>query len=152
MSEFPRQTGGDKRVWIFDPHEVENIAQIRDQLVFTPTYFFDEEDDGETTLAKVMDQLLNGLPEDLREAVTLVHIAGRTYRDAARTLGIDHKTVKARADKGLKILKEKLTDVAWVTSLLRGYLPEDELENIRRPQGQPVANVLKTLGGDDEQK
>jgi DNA-directed RNA polymerase specialized sigma24 family protein len=151
MGERRNQTGGERRHWSFDPHEVEHIPEIRDALSFTPTYFFDE-DEGETTLAKVMDQLLQTLPEDLREAVTLVHIAGRTYRDAGRTLGVDHKTVMSRADRGLKMLKEKLVEVAWITDLLRGYLPADELNEMKRPQGHPVVDVLKTLGGNNEQE
>lgn len=144
------QTGGEGRAWTFDPHEVENIGPIRDALVHNDSYFF--EDEGETTLAKVIDQLLTQLPDELAQAVVLVHVAGRSYRDAGRTLGIDHKTVKSRVERGLKMMKEKLVDIAWTADLLRGYLPADEIDNISRPQGQPVVDMLKTLGGNLEQE
>lgn len=144
MSEriFSR-TGGKDRHWLFDHTDVESIPGISNKLVHYDEYFV--EDDGyESTLAIIIDKLLEDLPEDLRAPVSLVYLSGISYRSAGRTLNIDHKTVKSRADKGIEILRHKLTDTAWIVSLLEGLIPEESgSEKITSPE--KVAGILSSL-------
>jgi DNA-directed RNA polymerase specialized sigma24 family protein len=136
------QTGGSKKAWLFDPSTIETIKPIRDALVHYDTYFFEE--DTTTTLALVMDKLLEELPEDLQEAVSLVYLEGRSLRKAGLILGIDHKTVKSRCGKGIKIMKSRLTDSVWIAELIKKYIPADELkENVL--EKKEIADILKSL-------
>lgn len=119
---YSMQTGGSERHWTFDPTTVESIGPIMDKLVHYDEYFAEEE--GDSTLAIVLDKMLEDLPEQYRLPVSLVYLSGCSYRSAGRTLGIDHKTVKIRANKGIDILRERLRDTAWVAAMLDGMLPE----------------------------
>lgn len=143
------QTGGAKKTWLFDPATVENISAIRDALVHEDKYFF--EDDGMTTLAMVMDKILDDLPEEIGEAVRLVHLEGRSLRAAGRILGADHKTVKSRVEKGIEAMRKRLVDSVWIAEMLRGYLPSDEIVD-NKLGGRNISNIIKTLGENDEQK
>jgi predicted DNA-binding protein (UPF0251 family) len=136
------QTGGVKRHWLFDTQHVEDIGPILSKLVVYDTYFKEEE--GQTTLQIVLDKILEELPDELEEAVRLIFLAGMSQRSAARTIGVDHKTVKARADKGVKILRKQLTDTVWLTSLLNGMLPTDS-EEIKTNSPEKVFKVLNGL-------
>lgn len=136
------RTGGPDRHWIFDPTSVESIAPIMNKLVHYDEYFVEEE--GDSTLAIVLDKMLEDLPEDLRAPVSLVYLSGVSYRNAGRTLGIDHKTVKARAERGINILRSRLTDTAWVAALLDGMLPEPAaLPRVSSPE--KVVGILQSL-------
>jgi DNA-directed RNA polymerase specialized sigma24 family protein len=145
------QTGGSKKNWSFDPASVDNIAPIRDALVHHDQYFA-EETDNYNTLAIVMEKIVQDLPEELREPVHLVHLEGKTFRAAAKILGIDHKTVKARVDRGVALLKSRLVDSVWIAEMLRGYIPQDEIAHERSAQGGKVVNILNTLKRNDEQE
>lgn len=142
------QTGGDRKTWVFDPsdEEVAMIPQIRDQLVHYDEYFFEEH--GESTLAIVMDKVLEDLPANIADAVRLVHLKGKSLRSAAKILGVDHKTVKARVEKGVAMMRTRLTDSLWIAEMLRGYLPADELKS-EPVQKNNVATILKTLKDED---
>lgn len=146
------QTGGAKKTWVFDPSSAEDMAPIRDALTARSAEdeFFDD-DYGTTTLAMVMDKILDDLPKDLAEAVRLVHINGASLRSAAKTIGVDHKTVKARVAKGVAMMRVRLVDSVWIAEMLRGYLPADEIVNTK-VRGENVARILKTLGDGDEQE
>jgi hypothetical protein len=127
---------------------VESIAPIMSKLVHYDEYFVEEE--GDTTLAIVLDKMLEDLPEDLRGPVSLVYLSGVSYRNAGRTLGIDHKTVKARAERGVAVLRSRLTDTAWVAALLDGMLPEQAaLPKVSSPE--KVAGILQSLNTRREQ-
>jgi hypothetical protein len=127
---------------------VESIAPIMSKLVHYDEYFVEEE--GDTTLAIVLDKMLEDLPEDLRGPVSLVYLSGLSYRNAGRTLGIDHKTVKARAERGVAVLRSRLTDTAWVAALLDGMLPEQAaLPKVSSPE--KVAGILQSLNTRREQ-
>lgn len=139
---YTGQTGGAKKTWLFDPSTAENIGAIRDALVHNDEYFF--EDDGTTTLAIVMDRILDDLPEDIGEAVRLVHLEGRSFRAAGRILGVDHKTIKSRVEKGVDAMRKRLVDSVWIAEMLRGYLPSDELKN-GKLSGNAVNSVIRTL-------
>jgi DNA-directed RNA polymerase specialized sigma24 family protein len=136
------RTGGPDRHWIFDPTSVESIAPIMNKLVHYDQYFVEEE--GDSTLAIVLDKMLEDLPEDLRAPVSLVYLSGVSYRNAGRTLGIDHKTVKARAERGINILRSRLTDTAWVAALLDGMLPEPAVLP-RASSPEKVVGILQAL-------
>lgn len=145
------RTGGDKRHWLFDPHQVENDGAIRDALLHYDKYFEDEPEEP-STLAIVLDRLLEDLEEDLAECVRLVYLEGRTYRDVGRTLNIDHKTAKGRAERGVAAMKRRLLDSSWISEMLRGYIPKDEIIDESPRATVSVADVLQTLGGDREQE
>jgi len=143
------QTGGAKKTWLFDPATAESIGVIRDALVHNDQYFF--EDDGMTTLAIVMDRILDDLPEDIGEAVRLVHLEGRSYRAAGRILDVDHKTVKSRVEKGIAAMRKRLVDSVWVAEMLKGYLPADEVANIKLSGQNTVDKLIKTIGKDNDE-
>jgi len=125
------QTGGSDRHWLFDPQSIETIGPILEKLAVYDEYF--TEQDGTTTLGIVLDRILEELPDELEEAVRLVHLAGISYRSAGRTLNVDHKTVKARAERGVTILRKRLTNTVWLTSLIGGMLPDSEQIPVSSP-------------------
>lgn len=146
---YQGQTGGSKKNWSFDPATAESIGPIRDALVHYDTYF-DEPPEGASTLAIVLDKILEDLPADLQAPVRLVYLEGKSHRAAARLLGIDHKTVKARSDRGVAMLRARLVDSVWVAEMLRGYIPKSELTTERTPQGERVVDILHGLRKNDE--
>jgi DNA-directed RNA polymerase specialized sigma24 family protein len=141
------QTGGSRKTWSFDPNAAESMSPIRDALVHYDEYFF--EDEGMSTLAIVMDKILDDLPEDLADAVRLVHLRGKSLRSAAKILGVDHKTVKARVDKGVRLMRKRLTDSVWIAEMLRGYIPKEELVSAPLQNTNSVVDVLKGLKDAD---
>ena len=146
------QTGGSKKHWSFDPSTAESIGPIRDALIHNDVYFEDDPE-GASTLAIVLDRILEDLPQELQTPVRLVHLEGKSLRAAAKILGVDHKTVKARIDRGVQILRARLVDSVWIAEMLRGYIPKDEIVAERsRPQGEKVANILGTLKRPNEQE
>lgn len=144
------QTGGSKKNWSFDPSTAESIGPIRDALVHHDTYFADAPE-GASTLSIVLDKILDDLPSELQEPVRLVHLEGKSFRAAAKILKIDHKTVKSRVERGVGLLRERLVDSVWIAEMLRGYIPVDEIVNIK-PQGERVTNILTSLKRPDEQE
>lgn len=134
------QTGGASKHWLFDPQQIDSIGPILSKLVTYDVYF--QEEEGQTTLQIVLDKILEELPDDLEESVRLIYLAGMSQRSAAKTLGVDHKTVKARADKGIGILRKKLTDTVWLSALIGGMLPEQEETKVSAPE-----KVFRVLNG-----
>ena len=135
------QTGGISKHWLFDPQQIDSIGPILSKLVTYDVYF--KEEQGQTTLQIVLDKILEQLEPELEECVRLIYLAGMSQRSAARTIGVDHKTVKARADKGVKILRKQLTDTIWLSTLIGGMLPvNSEVERVSAPE-----KVFKVLNG-----
>ena len=58
-----------------------------------------------------MLEAIDGLPEDEREAFSLVRIQGLTQTEAAEVLGVSTKTVQRRLNRGLLLLSERLDDL-----------------------------------------
>jgi DNA-directed RNA polymerase specialized sigma24 family protein len=145
------QTGGAKKTWVFDPSSIEQIPAIRNALVHYDVYFDDDKSDdkSDSTLAIVMDKIMEDLPTDLADCVRLVHLKGLSYRASGKVLNIDHKTVKARVVKGVALMKQRLTDSVWISEMLRGYLPVDEILNIK-VQGEKVSRIIDTLQEDND--
>lgn len=147
MTQYKGQTGGDRKHWLFDPARAEGIAPIMEKLVHEDIYF-DSEDDMETVLMKVLDRLLDELPEDQRLAVRAVYLTGMTLRAASRSLGVDHKTVKLRAEKGVEAMRQRLTDTAWIADMLAGSVPADTVQQKKLSSSQGMIGVLRKLGED----
>ena len=136
------QTGGDRRTWIFDHNDIDAIPALRDAFIHYDHYFFEEH--GDSTLAIVMDKLLEELPEDLEACVRLVHLRGKSLRATGKILGIDHKTVKLRCEKGIAAMKARLVDSVWIGEMLRGYIPADELKS-HEVKANKVTDIVKGL-------
>ena len=137
------QTGGADRHWLFNPQDIETMTPIINKLAVYDEYFADYS--GETTISIVLDKILDELPPELEEAVRLVYLAGISYRSAARTVGCDHKTIKARAEKGIDRLRKRLTDTVWLASLLNGMVPDGAIENQKVISADKVFKVLTDL-------
>jgi RNA polymerase sigma-70 factor (ECF subfamily) len=58
-----------------------------------------------------MLEVIDGLPQDEREAFDLIRIQGLTYGEAAEVLGVSVRTVQRRLDRGLRLLTEELGDL-----------------------------------------
>ena len=99
----------------------------------------------------MIDKILDDLPTDIAHAVRLVHLKGFSLRAAGKITGVDHKTVKARAVKGVEMMRKRLVDSVWVAEMLKGHIPANEV-NDTRVQGNDVQKILQSLKDDDEQK
>lgn len=137
------QSGGDDHHWLFDPQDVETIGPILNKLAVYDEYFVEEE--GTTTLGIVLDSILEELPPELEEAVRLTHLAGISYRSAARVIGCDHKTVKARSERGILALRKRLTDTVWLASLISGMIPEQDMESQKVTSPEKVLGILNGI-------
>jgi len=145
MTQYAYQTGGKSHKWLFDPQTIDSIGPILSKLVTYDVYF--EIEEGQTTLQIVLDKILEELPPHLEEAVRLTYLAGISYRSAAKTIGVDHKTVKARADKGIGLLRKRLTDTVWLASLVSNMIPQDS-EDIKKVTSPD--KILSVLNGISE--
>lgn len=122
---FPKQTGGDKRHWLYDPSSVHEIPQIQKKLVVNDHYSVVPSQDYIVTF--ILDHLMNMLPAEESEAVRMIHIGGMTLRASGRELKVDHKTVKARAERGLTSIKRKIAETPWLKEFLNNEMFEDEV-------------------------
>jgi RNA polymerase sigma-70 factor (ECF subfamily) len=66
---------------------------------------------GLTPTGRRMLEVIDGLPEEEREAFDLVRIQGMTQAEAGKLLGVSVATVKRRLNRGLRLLTEKLGDL-----------------------------------------
>lgn len=67
-----------------------------------------QQSQGDPHLAAEVDDALDRLDPDLREAVVLVGMIGLTYREAAETIGVPEGTVKSRVFRARQALHEML--------------------------------------------
>ena len=65
-------------------------------------------DAGKGALARATRRKLDSLPEGFRAVVTMVDLEERSYRDAARELGVPVGTVMSRLHRARKILAEQM--------------------------------------------
>ena len=121
---FPKQTGGAKKHWLYDPHTIHEIPQIQSKMVHYDEYESMPSQDRIITF--VLDHLVATLPPEEADAVRMMHIERMTMRAAGRELGVDHKTVGNRAARGLEKIKKKITRTPWLSDFLQGSLPEGE--------------------------
>jgi RNA polymerase sigma factor (sigma-70 family) len=62
-------------------------------------------------VARRVLEAIDALPEDEREAFSLIRIQGMTQPEAAEVLGVSVKTVQRRVNRSLMLLTEKLGDL-----------------------------------------
>lgn len=149
-----QMTGGSKRTWLFDHTNIEEHQPLLDKFVHYDVYFEDDpEEQPENTLVIVIDKVLEDLPTEIADAVRLVYLSNQTYRGAGRMLGIDHKTVKSRAMKGVEMMRERLVNSLWVAEMLRGYIPSGETEDTTSSSTSGLRSVVDMMSvsfEDDE--
>jgi RNA polymerase sigma-70 factor (ECF subfamily) len=63
---------------------------------------------GERALTRSTQQKLAALPEGFREVVVMVDLQSRSYREAARELGVPVGTVMSRLHRGRKLLAAQM--------------------------------------------
>lgn len=84
---------------IGDESSVEDLiassVSVEDQVTFKDT-------------KRELEELIRGLPEEMRMAVILRHVQGMHYDEIARTMSCPVGTVKTYIFRGRKILKDKL--------------------------------------------
>lgn len=120
---FPKQTGGDRRHWLYDPSAVHEIPQIQDKLIYEDDYTVEPSQDKIVTF--ILDHLIDSLPEEEAEAIRYVIIAQQTYRSSGREAGVDHKTIANRSRRGLEKIRKKISSTPWLYDFLHGELTED---------------------------
>jgi RNA polymerase sigma-70 factor (ECF subfamily) len=70
--------------------------------------------------ARRMLEAIDELPEEEREAFSLVRIQGMTHPEAAMVLGVSVRTVQRRVNRSFVVLEEKLRDLRPHAELLGG--------------------------------
>ena len=80
---------------------------LREELVPAPP----STDSGLSPNARRMLAAIDELPEEEREAFSLVRIQGLTFPEAAEVVGVSVKTVQRRLNRGLLLLAKKLDDL-----------------------------------------
>jgi RNA polymerase sigma-70 factor (ECF subfamily) len=80
---------------------------VADDLVPAP----DSSGSGISPNGRRMLQAIDGLPDEEREAFSLVRVQGMTHAEVAALLGVSTKTVQRRVNRGLVLLAETLSDL-----------------------------------------
>jgi RNA polymerase sigma-70 factor (ECF subfamily) len=83
------------------------VMELQEGLVPAPS----TSDSGLTPNGRRMLDAIDKLPEDEREAFSLVRIQGMTQTEAAQVLGVAVSTVTRRLDRGLRLLSKALADL-----------------------------------------
>lgn len=86
------------------------------------------EDDptAEADFTRCLQPLLNRLPENYRQAITMTELDGVTQKDAAEQLGLSVSGMKARVQRGRSKLKDVVDDCCRVELDRRGGLVDYE--------------------------
>jgi RNA polymerase sigma-70 factor (ECF subfamily) len=79
-----------------------------DPLAWTAPHAFAPPDAGAGAISRSARRSLDALPEGFRAAVVLVDLQERSYRDAARELGVPVGTVMSRLHRGRRLLAAEL--------------------------------------------
>jgi RNA polymerase sigma factor (sigma-70 family) len=66
---------------------------------------------GLSSNARRMLEVIQGLPDEVREVFDLVRIQGMTHPEVAKLLDVSTKTVQRRLNRGLLLLAETLSDL-----------------------------------------
>ena len=83
------------------------VVELREGQISTPA----SSDSGLSPDGRRMLEVIDGLPDDEREAFDLVRIQGLTQVEAAELLNVTTRTVQRRLDRGLRLLTERLGDL-----------------------------------------
>jgi RNA polymerase sigma-70 factor (ECF subfamily) len=118
------QRGTNLRAWAFqilfsvfitrwrrrrrERNALENLAT--DPCAWTVPTGFTAPDRGPGSLTPSTQRKLDALPEGFRAVVVMVDLEQRTYRDAARALGVPVGTVMSRLHRGRKLLAAQMAD------------------------------------------
>jgi RNA polymerase sigma-70 factor (ECF subfamily) len=81
-----------------------------DPCAWTTPVGFVRPDAGEGALTNGTRRKLDSLPEGFRDAIVLVDVLDRSYRDAARQMGVPVGTVMSRLHRGRKLLAAQFAD------------------------------------------
>jgi len=87
---------------------LENLAS--DPCAWTVPTGFVRPDAGPGSLTASTRRKLDSLPEGFRAVVVMVDLEQRSYRDAARELGVPVGTVMSRLHRGRKLLAAQMAD------------------------------------------
>jgi RNA polymerase sigma-70 factor (ECF subfamily) len=82
----------------------------------------DTDDDAERTLAPVLRDLIDELPDKYREALTLTEIEGLTQRGLGRRLGLTDSGAKSRVQRGRAMLRDRLLDCCRIELDCRNHV------------------------------
>ena len=118
------QRGTNLRAWAFqilfsvfvtrwrrrrrERNALENLGS--DPCAWTVPTGFTPPDRGAGALTASTRRKLDALPEGFRAVVVMVDLEERTYRDAARELGVPVGTVMSRLHRGRKLLAAQMAD------------------------------------------
>jgi RNA polymerase sigma factor (sigma-70 family) len=86
------------------------VAELPEEDDLLPRLAAEEirEDSGVSIDTRRMLDAIERLPDEAREAFSLVRIQGLTHADAAEVLGVSTKTVQRRLNEGLQLLTDEL--------------------------------------------
>lgn len=70
-------------------------------------------------LAVLIEKEIDALPYKMKEVFILSRKAGMSHREIGEKLGIAEPTVKKHVNHALKILRSKLSLLAWITLLIK---------------------------------
>ena len=98
--------------------EREVLTQVHRERVPEPFWSRREPASTEQALGDEVEMALATLPESFRQAIELVDLGGRSYRDAADIVGCPVGTIMSRLHRGRRLLGEQLRDYA----IEEGYL------------------------------
>jgi RNA polymerase sigma-70 factor (ECF subfamily) len=87
---------------------LEQLAS--DPCAWTAPNPFAPPDAGDRAISKSTVRKLDALPPGFRAVIVLVDLERRTYRDAARELGLPVGTVMSRLHRGRKLLAAQIAD------------------------------------------
>lgn len=94
--------------------ELNDLARRLDQqpaaveLLAEPAQGGTSTDSGPAPNVRAFLEAIDALPEDEREALSLVRIQGMTHAEAADVIGVAEKTVQRRLNRAILLLTEKL--------------------------------------------
>ena len=99
--------------------EREVLTQVHRERVPEPFWCRREPVMSAQILGDEVKEALAMLPESFRQAVELVDLGGRSYKEAAKLVGCPVGTIMSRLHRGRRILSHQLRDYA----VEEGYLP-----------------------------
>lgn len=70
-------------------------------------------------LAAIIEKEIEALPDKMKEVFILSRKAGMSHKEIGKHLGIAEPTVKKHINHALKILRSKLSLLAWITLLIK---------------------------------
>lgn len=114
------------------------------------TYFDEVDDDGDTALARLMDGLLVKLSPRQREAVELVAVAGLTFGEAAKEMGVTKVTLYAHYRDAIRRLRELIAATPWAEAILGAWVVLDDGDLADDLAGDTVVALPKLSAADPD--